>query len=119
MASPTALTSNPNFAAEIQNAKNAGLLPKSMPVNKKAWETAQGLEANFFQTMLGSMFEGLDGEGPMGSGGTGQDAWRGMLLENYGKSVSAKGGVGLTPQIYREMLRHQESSYHASKGPRG
>ena len=105
---------NPNFAVEIQRAKSAGLIPQGTPVNRRAWETAQGLEANFFQTMLGSMFEGLDGEGPMGNG-PGQDAWRGMMLENYGKDLAAKGGIGLAPQIYREMLRHQELSPNASQ----
>jgi Rod binding domain-containing protein len=107
---------NTNYAVEIERAKTAGLLPKSAPVNQKAWETAQGLEANFFQTMLGTMFEGIEGEGPMGNAATGQDAWRGMMIENFGQSIARKGGIGLAPQIYREMLRHQESSYHASKG---
>ncbi|PPD15617.1 MAG: rod-binding protein [Methylobacterium sp.] len=110
----TAIASNSDYAIQIQQAKAAGLLPKNMPVNRKGWETAQALEANFFQTMLGSMFEGVDGEGPMGNG-PGQDAWRGMLIENYGQTIAAKGGVGLAPQIYREMLRHQELSAHASQ----
>jgi Rod binding domain-containing protein len=110
------IATNSNYAVEINQAKAAGLLPKNAPVNKKAWETAQGLEANFFQTMVGAMFEGVDGEGPMGTSATGQDAWRGMMIENFGQTISQKGGIGLAPQIYREMLRHQESSYHASKG---
>jgi peptidoglycan hydrolase FlgJ len=109
------IATNSNYAAEIERAKAAKLLPQNAPVNKRAWETAQGLEANFFQTMLGTMFEGIDGEGPMGTAATGQDAWRGMMIENYGQSIAAKGGIGLAPQIYREMLRHQESSSHASK----
>ena len=109
------IATNGNYAAEINRAKAAGLLPKDMSVNKRAWETAQGLEANFFQTMIGTMFEGIEGEGPMGNAATGQDAWRGMMIEEYGKSVSQKGGIGLAPQIYREMLRHQESSTHAFK----
>ena len=112
------IASNPNFAQEIQQAKNAGQMPKGMPVNKKAWETAQGLEANFFQTMIGTMFEGIQGDGPMGTSATGQDAWRGMLMEQYGKNISAKGGIGLAPQIYREMLRHQELASNASQRPK-
>jgi len=47
--------------------------------------------------------------------GPGQDAWRGMLIEKYGQNIAAQGGVGLAPQIYREMLRHQELSAHASQ----
>lgn len=108
--------SNPNYASEIARAKSAGLLPQGAPVNRRAWETAQGLEANFFQTMLGTMFEGIEGEGPLGNG-PGQDAWRGMLIENYGQSIARKGGIGLAPQIYREMLRHQELSSNASQRP--
>ena len=111
------IATNTNFAAEIKAAKTAGLMPKGLPENKKAWETAQGLEANFFNTMLSSMFEGLSGEGPMGSGGTGMDAWRSMQLDNYGQSIAKKGGIGLAPAIYREMLRHQESASHAFKKP--
>lgn len=107
------IASNANYAIDIRQAQARGQLPKGAPVNKKAWETAQGLEANFFQTMISSMFEGVKGEGLMGTEATGQDSWRSMLLEEYGKSVSAKGGIGLAPQIYREMLRHQESSSHA------
>jgi Rod binding domain-containing protein len=66
------IISNPNFANEIRAAKAAGHIPKSLPENRRAWEVAQGLEANFFQTMLGSMFEGVDGEGPLGSAAGGQ-----------------------------------------------
>jgi peptidoglycan hydrolase FlgJ len=111
------VTPNPNYAADIQRAKTAGLLPKGMPENRKAWETAQGLEANFFQTMLGAMFEGVKGEGQMGTAATGQDTWRSMLIEQYGQNVTAKGGIGLAPAIYREMLRNQESSPHAAQQP--
>lgn len=109
------IASNPNFANEIRQAQARGLIPATTPINRTAWETAQGLEANFFQTMLGTMFEGLDGEGPLGNAATGQDAWRGMMIEQFGKSISATGGIGLAPQIYREMLRSQESTYHAVK----
>lgn len=111
------IAANPNFAADIERAKAAGLLPKSMPADRKAWETAQGLEANFFQTMLGAMFEGVQGDGLMGTSATGQDAWRGMMIEQYGQSITSKGGINLAPQIYREMLRFQESSAHGTQRP--
>ena len=111
------IASNPNFAQEIRQAQKSGQLSANTTVNKKAWETAQGLEANFFQTMIGTMFEGIKGEGQMGTAATGQDSWRGMLIEEYGKTISAKGGIGLAPAIYREMLRHQESSTNAVQRP--
>jgi peptidoglycan hydrolase FlgJ len=112
--SPQASGATGAYALAIEQAKARGHMPKSMPINQKAWETAQNFEASFFQSMLGSMFETVEGEGPLGGAGTGQDAWRGMLIEQYGKTLTAKGGLGLAPQIYREMLRHQESSPHAA-----
>ncbi|HRE21786.1 MAG TPA: rod-binding protein [Rhabdaerophilum sp.] len=111
------ITSNPNFALDIRQAQAAGKLSKNAPLNQKAWETAQGLEASFLQTMLGTMFEGVKGEGMMGAEATGQDAWRGMMIEQYGKSLAAKGGIGLAPQIYREMLRYQESAPNVAQRP--
>lgn len=115
----TPIARNPDFTAQIRQAQQAGLLPKTMPLNQKAWETAQGLEANFFQTMLGSMFEGVEGDGPLGNAAKGQDSWRGFLLEQYGQQMAAKGGIGLAPAIYRELLRHQEQRVHAVPSPRG
>lgn len=117
MSALNGITPNPNFATDIRQAQARGHLPKGIAFNKKAWETAQGLEANFFQTMLGSMFEGVKGEGIMGAEAQGQDAWRGMLIGEYGKAIAAKGGIGLAPAIYREMLRTQESSAHAVQRP--
>lgn len=109
-----AISSNPNYAAEIQRAKAAGLLPKGLPENRKAWETAQGLESNFFSTMIGTMLEGVQGEGMLGTAATGQDSWRSMLVQQYGQNITASGGIGLAPAVYREMLRHQELRPHAS-----
>ncbi|MCA1952701.1 MAG: rod-binding protein [Hyphomicrobiales bacterium] len=112
-----AITPNPNFAIDIRKAIARGDLPKNIPQNRKAWETAQALEANVFQTLLGAMFEGVKGEGLLGDAATGQDTWRGMLLGEYGKALSATGGIGLAPQIYRSMLRNQESPVHAAQSP--
>lgn len=98
---------------DIHRAQARGDLPKSAPINKRAWETAQGLEANFFQTMLGSMFEGVEGEGPMGGSDNASQTWRGMLVEQYAGAMSKAGGIGLTTQIYRDMLRIKERPSHA------
>lgn len=111
------IAANPNYAVEIHRAKAAGLLPKGMPEDRKAWETAQGLEANFFNTMVSTMFEGVQGEGAMGTAATGQDSWRSMLVQKYGENIAASGGIGLAPAVYREMLRSQELRSNASSQP--
>ncbi len=111
------IATNPDYATQIQRAKNAGLLARAAPENRKAWETAQGLEANFLNTMLSAMFEGVQGEGTLGTAATGQDTWRSMLIQKYSENIAAKGGIGLAPAVYSEMLRHQELHPNASQHP--
>lgn len=80
----------------------------------RAWSTAQDFEGVFLNTMLAQMFSGLDGgsdDGPMG--GRKNEAWRGMLVDEYSKGFAAQGGLGLAPVIYRELLGQQESAGRA------
>ena len=51
------------------------------------------------------MFEGVKGEGMMGTAATGQDSWRGMMFEEYGKAISAKGGIGLAPVVLDQIIK--------------
>ena len=74
-----------------------------------AWATAQNFESVFLNTMMAPAFESLDGDGPMGNdNGAGSDAWRGMLVDEYAKGFASAGGIGLSTDIYREMIRLQE-----------
>jgi Rod binding domain-containing protein len=76
----------------------------------KAHSAAQNFESTFLQNMLESMSSGLGADGPLGSGNAGGGAWRGFLLEEMSKGMakSPKGGLGIAPQVYREMLNLQE-----------
>ncbi|MGL4240510.1 MAG: rod-binding protein [Beijerinckiaceae bacterium] len=49
-------------------------------------------------------------DGPLGTGQAGGGAWRGFLLDEMSRGMAKKasGGVGIAPQVYREMLRLQE-----------
>ena len=74
----------------------------------KLRKTAQDFEAMFLENAFGQMFSGLKGEGPLGDNGPGADAWRGMLTQEYAKTVAKAGGVGVADAVYRELLRMQE-----------
>ncbi|QCI63011.1 rod-binding protein [Phreatobacter stygius] len=74
----------------------------------KAWNNAQNFEQVFLNTMLGQMFNGLGGEAPLG--GKESEPWRGMLLDEYSRSITAQGGIGLAPNIYRELIGAQEAA---------
>jgi Rod binding domain-containing protein len=84
----------------------------------KAWGNAQEFEGVFLNTMFSQMFAGLgdDDTGPMGGKKT--EAWRGLLTDEYAKSVAAQGGIGLAPQIYRELLANQEAASRAATAMR-
>lgn len=68
---------------------------------------AQEFEGLFLSEMLKPMFEGLSTDGMFG-GGPAEETYRGLLVEEYGKSIAQAGGVGLADQIAREMLKLQE-----------
>jgi len=74
----------------------------------RAWNQAQNFEQVFLNTMFGQMFTGIGNDSPLG--GKQSEAWRGMLVDEYAKSVTAQGGVGLANHIYRELVGAQEAA---------
>ncbi len=60
----------------------------------------------FLQEMLQPIFDQIETDGPFG-GGQAEAAFRPMLLENYAKSMSNTGGVGISDAILNEILRMQ------------
>ena len=96
---PTPAVLNPQTpaAARIAGSREA-----------KAWTNAQNFEQVFLNTMLGQMFTGLGTDAPLG--GKDSEAWRGMLVDEYARSVTSQGGIGLAPQIYRELIGAQEAA---------
>ena len=72
-----------------------------------ARKTAQDFESFFLSQMFSSMFQGVKTDGPFG-GGHGEDMFRGMLMQEYGKSVAQKGGIGIADAVYKQILLMQE-----------
>jgi Rod binding domain-containing protein len=52
------------------------------------------------------MFSGIKTDGPFG-GGHAENVYRSMMSQEYAKSISKSGGVGLADHIYREILAKQ------------
>jgi Rod binding domain-containing protein len=65
-------------------------------------------EAVYLAQMLQPMFENLEAAEPFG-GGLGQDVWRSMQVQEYGKAIASAGGVGLADQVARELIALQEA----------
>jgi Rod binding domain-containing protein len=100
-------------AAGIGTAATASLTaaaPNSAPtVQAKARAAAQDFEAVFLNAMFSEMFTGVDGEGPFG-GGAGAGVWRSFLTDEYAKSFSRAGGIGLADDVYRTLIAQQEAT---------
>lgn len=70
---------------------------------------AKDFEAVFISQMMSHMFEGITTD-PMFGGGPGEDMFRGMLVQEYGKQI-ANGpglGVGVSDQIMKTMIQLQQ-----------
>ena len=71
-------------------------------------KVAEDFEAVFLSQMLKPMFANLSAEKPF-SGGSGEDMWRSLQVDEFGKAISRKGGIGIADNIFREMLKLQEA----------
>jgi peptidoglycan hydrolase FlgJ len=72
----------------------------------KVKKTAQDFEASFLSVMFNQMFEGVSTSAPFG-GGQGEQAFRSFLTEAMAKSMVQQGGIGMSAQIAKELLKLQ------------
>ncbi|MFC7291808.1 rod-binding protein [Hirschia litorea] len=73
---------------------------------EKAEEMAKEFETMFLAEMLQPIFNQIETDGPFG-GGQAEEAFRPMLTEQYAKSLSNAGGVGIAESVLTEILRMQ------------
>ena len=94
----------------------ADALTKVSPkAQAKAKAKAQDFEAVFLNSMFSQMTNGLKGEGPFGNTpGTG--VWRSMLTEQYSKSFAKAGGVGISKDVFRELILQQAKTAGQTQG---
>lgn len=74
---------------------------------EKAAEAAKDFEAVFIAEMLKPMFETIEVDDTFG-GGHGEEVFRGLMVQEYGKMLSQKGGIGLATHIQAQLLKLQE-----------
>ena len=71
--------------------------------------TSKEFEGMYVSEMLKPMFEGLQTDGMFG-GGKGEEVFRGLLVQEYGKLLAKSGGVGLSSSIKQQMILMQEQA---------
>ncbi len=112
----TAIASQTNVKSESDQKRAESDAPKSTALNGQALsaddqakvrtkiaKSAQDFEAMFLSQMMEPMFAGLKTEAPFG-GGHGEENWRSFLVQEYGKAIAKRGGIGVAKMIETQML---------------
>ena len=108
--------------AAVQNAMSlAQAAPLQTPTATGnaalAGKKAKEFESVFISQFLGSMFSGISTDGPFG-GGEGEEMFRSLMIDEYGKAIEQRGGFGLAASVTKELLKHQETApMQAAAGP--
>jgi Rod binding domain-containing protein len=93
------------LAAAVAPAQPLGA---THPPADKAHQAAVDFETVFLSQMLETLSSGLKTDGPFG-GGAGEGVFRSMLNQEYAKSITKAGGLGIADSVYRELLKIQET----------
>jgi len=95
-----------NKIAEMKRAERLAKAKAATPEEVDA--AAQDFEAVFLSQMLQHMFADVD-MNPLSEGKSpGEDVYKSMLIDEYGKILSRAGGIGVADHVKREMLKLQE-----------
>ncbi|MBI3440756.1 MAG: rod-binding protein [Proteobacteria bacterium] len=73
----------------------------------KTKAAAKEFEAVFLSQMMSHMFEGI-GTDPVFGGGEGEDMFRGMMVQEYGKQMAKSQSIGISDQLQKMMLQMQQ-----------
>ena len=94
-----------NTIHQLQGSKLNNPALKKTPEDKAAL-AAQEFESVFISQMLTPMFEGIKTDGMFG-GGSSEDIYKSMMLEEYGKLIAANGGIGIASSVKTEIIEMQ------------
>jgi len=72
-----------------------------------ARKSAEDFAAFFFSQSLESVFSSM-GSDKMFGGGSGEDVYKSLLTQEYGKIVARTGGLGIADAVQREIIHMQE-----------
>lgn len=68
---------------------------------------AKEFEAMVVGQLMSFMFEGVEVD-PNFGGGHGEEMFRGMMVNEYAKQMTKRGGLGIADAVRRQMLLMQE-----------
>lgn len=95
------------------NLNIAGVAPTGKPAvtdaqREKIRKAAEDFEAVFITEMMRPVFE-MQEVDPYTGGGREEAVYRSMMVDEYGKSMAHRGGIGIADHIEKELLKLQEA----------
>lgn len=81
--------------------------PFKAPQGQNIAKVASEFEGMFLSQMVSYMFEGVETDDTFG-GGHGEDMFRSLMVDEYGKMMARSGGIGLADDIQKAMLAIQQ-----------
>lgn len=95
-----------NKIAELKRSERMAKAKAASPGEIDA--AANEFEAVFLSQMMQHMFADVD-MNPLSEGDSpGEDIYKSMLIDEYGKILARAGGIGVADHVKREMLKLQE-----------
>lgn len=73
----------------------------------KTAAASKEFESVFLSQMMSHMFEGV-GTDPMFGGGAGEDMFKTVLVQEYGKQMAKTQSIGISDQLQKMMLQMQQ-----------
>lgn len=102
-----------NTTEPLAAQTSAKLPPQQVARIQKA---SQDFEAMALGQMLAPMFETVDASKGAFGGGSGEQAWQPMMVNELGKQMAKSGGVGLARPVMEQMMRMQETQTEKGAG---
>ena len=96
-------------ALKIQHAQEMKQKAETVENYAQIEKAAQEFESVFLAEMLKPMFSPLKPD-PLFGGGKGEEVFQGFMIQEYGKMMSDRGGIGLAEHVKAEMIRIQEEA---------
>ena len=87
----------------IKRTSNVSAAKNDAEIDK----AAKDFSAVMITQLLKIMFEGIEVD-PNFGGGHGEETWRSVLLDEYGKKIGNQGGFGLADMVKAQLLKNQE-----------
>jgi len=106
------LTQQTSLAVMQSQANKAGQISERFQALKNEDEfdaAAKDFEAMFVTEMMKPMFEGIKVDSTFG-GGKGEEIFRGMMLQEYGKMMAETGQLGIAEHVKTELIAMQGSA---------